>query len=322
MVSDYLLGFAAEHYGFSRETLRFVAVGRDAGRQFYSFEKDGKSYILRVVKCPAGHINQTRAEMDWLYYLAAKGISVSHPLTADNGKFALPADDKGKTYIISAYSMAEGRLWDTNNPDLWNNKVFYNWGKVMGDMHRETKDFEPANEADRRPEFTTIISDGVKAFPTVNKAADELIAEIMALPKDRESYGLIHYDLGQPNFLIDGERINVFDFADCAYAWFALDIGVALTLGLWFGRHNDAGYDFTNDIIKHFLMGYLSANHLDDFWLPKIPMFMRLCQIAGFSIANHCEDPNDERQAEQIRNIENNVFLTGCAIDYSLFKNN
>lgn len=64
---------------------------------------------------------------------------------------------------------------------------------------------------------------------------------------------------------IGGDRVNVFDFDDCAYGWFALDIGVALTLGLWFGRLSDAGHDFTNEMIKYFLKGYLAANVLSDF---------------------------------------------------------
>ena len=191
----------------------------------------------------------------------------------------------------------------------------------MGDMHREAKGFKPANEADKRPEFTNCIGDSVKAFPSVNKAAEDLINEITALPKNRDSYGLIHHDLGPTNFLIDGDRINVFDFDDCAYAWFALDIGAALTFGIWFGQRNDAGYDFTNDIFKHFLAGYLSANHLDDFWLLKIPLFLRYYQIAGFAYVNHKENPDDDNQQEQIRNIENNILFTGYTVDYSLFKN-
>lgn len=314
MLSDHLLGSAAEHYNFSKESLRFLAGGRDASRQFYSFEKHGKWYVIRFTKCRADLISQTRAEMDWLCYLSQKGIGVCCPLRARSGELAVLAEENSETYIIAAYSMVEGKRWDTNDPNLWNEKVFFNWGRAMGDMHRAAKDYRPSSETDRRPEYKSMISDSVKAFPTVNKAAEELNAKIAALPKDNDSYGLIHYDLGPSNFSIDEERINIFDFDDCAYAWYALDIGVALTLGLWFGRYNDVGYDFTNDIIRHFLKGYLSANHLNDFWLSKIPMFMRLCQIAGFSCTQHCANPDDEQQQELIYNIENNIFLTNCSI--------
>jgi len=316
-----LLEFAAERYGFPRESLRFLTGGRDASRQFYTFEKQGKKYVMRVTRCQADLIGQTRAEMEWLCYLGLKGLDVCRPLRARGGELAVIAEEDSETRILAAYSMVEGRPWDPNDTDLWNDKVFFNWGRTMGDMHRVTKEYSPPGGADRRPEYKSIISGSVKAFPTVYQAAEELNAAIAALPKDKDSHGLVHYDFGPANFLIDGERINVFDFDDCAYAWYALDIGVALTLGLWFGRRNDAGYDFTNDITRHFLAGYLSANQLSDFWLAKIPMFMRLCQIAGFSHTQHRENPDDAQQQELIRNIENHIFLTGCAIDNSLFRN-
>ena len=319
MLSDYLLEFAAEHYGFDKQTLQFVSSGNYAAKQFYSFITHGKAYILRFAKHNADYISQTKAEMDWLCYLSGKGISVSSPLKAVNGEFAVSTEENGETYIIAAYSMAKGLSWDVNNPNLWNERVFYGWGKIMGDMHRETKNYKPMNEADRRPEFTIFIGGSIKNFPSVKKIAEELISEIMTLPKDRDSYGLIHHDLGPSNFLIDGGQINVFDFDDCAYAWFVLDIGAALTFGIWFGRYNDAGYDFTNDIFKHFLAGYLSANHLDDFWLSKIPLFLRLYQIAGFVHMYPDKNPDDDGQKEQIRNIENNILFTGCTIDYSIF---
>ena len=319
MLSDNILDFAAELYDFDRATLQFTAVGNYTAKVFYSLSKHGKAYVLRAAKPYGNLLSQTRAEMDWLLHLSLKGVNVPRPLMTVGGELAVLTENNGEAYVIAAYSKAEGYLWDVNNPSLWNNKVFYNWGKVMGDMHRETKDFKPANDVDKRPEFTNFLGSNVKAFHTVNRIAEELINEIMDLPKDRDSYGLVHHDLGPPNFLIDGEHINVFDFSDCAYAWFALDIGAALTFGIWFGQRNDTGYDFTNDIFKYFLAGYLFANHLDNFWLSKIPLFLRLYQIAGFAHMNHCKKPGDEMQEEQIRNIENNILFTGCAVDYSLF---
>ena len=321
MVSEYILGFAANRYGFNRETLEFIAEGNYSSKQFYSFNKADKTYILRVVKNSENDVAQTRAEMDWLCYLSEKGINVSRPLKTLNEELAVLAEENEETFIITACSKAEGRSFDTNKSDLWNKKVFYNWGKVIGDMHCATKDYKPASETDRRPEFTNFINESVKIFPTVNKAAEELIAEIMALPKGRDSYGLVHSDLGPANFMIDGEQINVFDFDDCKYAWFALDIAAALTFGMWFGRFNNEGYDFANDIFKHFLAGYRSANFLDDFWLSKIPIFLKLYQIAGFAYTHQSVNPNDDTQNEQMLNIENNILYTGYTIDYSLFSN-
>jgi len=149
MLSDLMLGYTSNQYGFDKGTLRFVADGNYTAKQFYSFEKNDEPYILRCAKNPTNYISQTRAEMDWLCYLVEKGVSVSCPLKTVNGELAISTEENGETYIIAAYSKAEGRLFDVNDPNLWNEKVFYNWGKVVGDMHRVTKDYKPANGTER-----------------------------------------------------------------------------------------------------------------------------------------------------------------------------
>ncbi len=80
-----------------------------------------------------------------------------------------------------------------------------------------------------------MMSENIKTFPTVNKIAEDLLKEIETLPKDKDSYGLIHNDLHPGNFLIDGERIHLIDFDGCMYSWYAFDIGNALYLPYGWG---------------------------------------------------------------------------------------
>ncbi|MCL2058771.1 MAG: phosphotransferase [Oscillospiraceae bacterium] len=311
MVSDILLSFAAENYGFDKSTLRFISGSTN---QIYSFQINGKGYILRFSERPAEQMRQTKAEMDWLYYLAKNDINVSLPLAAGNNQLVISTEADGKTYIISAFETLAGRFWDKNDPALWSAEIFHNWGKVMGDIHRLTKAYSPAGENDVRGAFTgyeALHIENIKHCATVYKITEDLLTEIMALPKDADSYGLIHYDLHPWNFIIDGKHINVFDFDDSLYGWFALDIGIALYHGLWWGRNNDAGQDFTNEIVDNFMNGYLSANRLADFWFDKIPLFMKFRQICKFSWFYNPSDI-DEHQRERIKNIENGILFTGC----------
>ena len=317
MVSNDLLEFVSNKYGFDKNTLNFIS---ESTNQIYSFQKNNKRYILRFSQQSAEHIHQTKAEMDWLYYFANNKINVSLPIATCNGELVISTDDENNPYIISAYEALSGQFWDKNDSKRWNEKVFFNWGRLMGEMHRLTKDYTPANETDIRSEFNgrNALADSISAYPSVNKIAEELIEEIMALPKNRDSYGLIHYDVHQWNLLIDGDKLNVFDFDDSLYGWFALDIGIALYHALWWGRKDDAGNDFTNTIIENFLKGCLSANHLSKFWISKIPMFMKYRQICKFSWFFNPENI-DEHQKERIYNIENDILFTGCKIDKSLF---
>jgi len=320
MVSNNLLEFAQKAYGFDSETLHFIS---DSTNQIYQFQKDGKNYALRFSNRPPEGIHALNAEMDWLYFLAENKIGVSLPLKLENGAFATSTEDDGKHYILTAFEFVNGTFWNKNDPEKWNEKLFYHWGKVMGDIHRLTKRYQPANDQDVREKFDgkfALDVDNIKHCPTVEKVANDVIAEMMALPKDEDAYGLIHNDMHQWNFYVDGDAINVFDFDDALYGWFALDIGIALYHGLWWGRKDDAGNDFTNRIIENFLKGYLAANPLSDFWLSKIPLFMKFRQICKFS---WFFDPKniDEHQKERISNIEQGILFTDHTIDLTLFSN-
>lgn len=327
MIFNDLLRLAADRYGFDKAACSFITDGREKEKRLYSFFMKTQSYVLRLVKTPASAIHQTIAEMDWLLYLAGQGAAVPAPLKTRNGELAFSEEEDGAAYIVSAFQMMNGKPWDKNDPCLWNKDVFYNWGGAVGELHRLTKDYAPAKDLEKRCEFQIrgMIGENIRAFPSVHKIAEELLCEIEALPKGKDSYGLIHNDLHPGNFLIDSGHINLFDFDGCAYSWYAFDIANALYLALWLGRSNDRGADFTNEITRYFLKGYLSANPLDNFWLSKIPLFMMVCKIALFSLGCDCENPGnprpDDSRQQRIFNIENRVLFTGCAIDYALFKN-
>ena len=311
MVSENLLTFASNAYNFDKSTLDFVS---DSTNQIYVFQKNGKHHILRFSNRPTDKISETKAEMEWLYYLAKNNIRAGLPLEAVGGELVISAQESDEHYIVTSFeAFTSGVFWDKNNPQLWNATVFHNWGKVMGDIHRLTKDFKPSDEKVKRSTFDGrfALEDSVKNCPTVNAIVEDLISEMIVLPKDRDSYGLIHNDMHQWNFLVDGNEINVFDFDDAVYGWFAMDIGIALYHALWWGRKNDAGEDFTDSIIQNFIKGYLSANELSDFWIAKIPLFMKFRQICKFS---WFFDPDniDEHQKERIYNIENDILFTGC----------
>ena len=313
MVSENLLLFAANNYEFDKGTLHFIS---ESTNQIYAFQKNNKRYILRFSERPAKQIHETKAEMDWLYYLAKNNIGVGLPMRSKHGELVISTQDNGKNFIVTSFETVSGSFWDKNNLNKWNEKIFYNWGKIMGDIHHLTKEFKPANNIDIRSTFDGrfALDNNVKNCPSVNKIVEDLINAIMALPKDNDSYGLIHNDMHQWNMYIDGDKMNVFDFDDALYGWYSLDIGIALYHGLWWGRKNDAGHDFTNSIIENFLKGYLSANHLSDFWLSKIPMFMKFRQICKFSWFFDPENI-DDHQKERIRNIEKGILFSDCEVN-------
>lgn len=344
MMSDSLLRSAAKSYGFDKSTCKFITYGRESEKQLYTFVLKDKQYVLRLIEKPqdytkhesevdwikfeppVDYIGQTLAEMEWLQYLSENGATVPTPLRTQKSEMVFSIEEKGKYYIVSAFSMMKGQQWDKENADLWNKRVLYNWGKAVGKIHRLSKDFVPANSLNRRGEFKIggMINEKIKEYSLHSRVSEKLLKEIEALPKEKDSFGLIQGDLNPNNLLIDGDSINLFDFDDCVYSWYAFDIGNALYISLWLGRKNNVGFDFTNIIIESFIKGYLSENILDDFWLSKIPLFMMSCKLALFSLGCDSEEPSlmltDASTKEQIYNIENGILFGDSKIDYSLFK--
>ena len=326
MVSQKLLEFAAKNYGFDIDAFKVEYVNKwgNPPRQIYMFNKNNNEYIIHFddVSRPDEYIRKIKADMDFICYLAENNINVASPLRATNGELVISTQDIGGNYIITAFNKVSGQLWDKDDPNKWNEKIFFNWGKTMGNMHRLTKNYKPASEYDLQADISNSyywgsFFDCLKSYPDVYKITQELLNEITVLPKDRDSFGLIHGDMHPDNFYIDGDKINVFDFCDSLYGWFALDIGIALFHAIWWGRKDGAGKDFTNIIIENFLKGYLSANHLSDFWRSKIPIFMKYRQISAFvPWFFNPEDTEEYHQKEWIYNIENDILFDGIDLKY------
>jgi len=68
------------------------------------------------------------------------------PLQSKSGELVLSTQDNGKHYIVTAVEALAGEFWDKNDPAKWNDATFYNWGQVMGNIHRQTKSFKPSSD--------------------------------------------------------------------------------------------------------------------------------------------------------------------------------
>jgi len=318
MVSDKLLSAAAGRYGFDLATLNFISASTN---EIYMFTKNSKGYILRFSQRAEEFVHQIKAEMDWLYYLANKSIGVSLPLYTTDDEVTFCVEDDGKNWIVTSFETASGVFWDKNDSARWNETIFCKWGKIMGDIHRLTKDYTPSSPVDVREDFSekSILDSDIKHCPPVMKEAEEIVAEMLSMSKNADGYNLVHFDVHPWNFLIDGDKINVFDFDDSVYGWLALDIGIALYHGIWWGRPDlpEKVPAFTEMYIKSFMNGYLSANKLSAYWIKKIPMFMRYRQISRFSWFFDPENPRDNsrKQMNLIKLIENRLLFKELKAD-------
>jgi Ser/Thr protein kinase RdoA (MazF antagonist) len=140
-----------------------------------------------------------------------------------------------------------------------------------------------------------------------------------ALPKDADSYGLIHNDFNDGNFTVDYENgdITVFDFDDSCYFWIMYDLACA-----WEGGIGRAMFrplverkDFMARYMEHVLTGYTRENSIREAWLARLPLFLRLIQMQELMhYAQYLDDPDEEIQAGlryKIHCIENDIPYLG-----------
>ena len=110
MVSKYLLDFASKTYGFDINTLEHIP--RSSGKimnQIYTFNKDNKKYIIKFDPPSREHSDQlreTKAAMDFNYYLSENNVNVSIPIKTINGDLVISTQENGEDYIITALSKA------------------------------------------------------------------------------------------------------------------------------------------------------------------------------------------------------------------------
>jgi len=331
MSADTALEYALKCYNFQNCNIENINSGSN---KVYRIREGGQNFYIRISTREYTYI---AAEIDWMMFLKD---SVKTPILAksNNANLIETFHENGKSYVICVFYELKGVFWNKNNPSLWNETVFFNWGNIMGKMHHVTKNYKPPAGIIKRPFFedNLVPLDPYKNIPSVYKKIASIQNEISKLPHDIDSYGLIHSDMHQQNFLITNNHISILDFEDCQYGFFALDIGIALYHAIWWGLPEDDSMknDFALKLIKNFMLGYSVENHLDNFWLKKILMFMLYRQIDALRWHLNYYKPKSLNEVvyndlfniyydfgKNIRFIENDVFYENCQINESCFDN-
>ena len=321
------LDTAARLFGTSTDRLGKFDDYEGCANLVYHYENGGQPRILRISCRPDRTAELIQAELHFVEYLAEGGVRVARPVPSvhENLLEVIPA--AGMTFIAVSFVKGRGMRVPDNGyryrEGVSINEYFQNWGQVLGQMHRQAKTYQPLSESMKRPEwhqweYYSGFPYGER-LPLIHKKYAQLIAELHALPKDVDSYGLIHNDFNDGNFTVDYDNgdITVFDFDDSCYFWFMYDIA-----GAWEGGIGRAMFrplaerqDFMKRYMEQVLTGYTRENTLSDDWLARLPLFLRLIQMQELlHYAQYLDEPDDEIQAGlgyKIHCIENDIPYLG-----------
>ena len=325
-----MLDKAALLFGTRKEALTLVAGYEGCANLVYEYKRTRQSRILRISFRPDRTLGQIQAELHFLNYLAEHGVRVSRWILSQNGRQIETIQVRGMTLHIVSFVKGKGiRVPDNGyryREDEPIEEYFQNWGRILGQMHSLTKDYQPASDQVIRPAWFDIhisrqmIETQVPIrLSVVRERIQSLLEVIRSLPNDRDSYGLIHGDFNDGNFTVDYTNgdMTVFDFDDCCYYWFVYELASAWEGGI--GRAMFRGLEERKAFMEHYMdqvmEGYNRENSLSAEWLARLPLFVRLIQIEEFMhFVQYIDESDEEMQSQldyRIKCIEDEIPYMG-----------
>lgn len=289
--NEAILAEGAKRFGLPEAGLRLL----DGFENFiYEAENGGRSFILRFSHSGRRTADMIRGEVEWINYLADGGLSVARAVPSPGGCLVETVDAADGYFSAALFEKAPGHVpnREDRTPEL-----FTQMGRMIGRMHALTRSYTPSDPAIRRLHW----DEDTDCFPVrylpaseekVIARANELMDYLKALPREKDSYGLVHIDFHYLNFFVDGGRITLFDFDDCQYNWFAADI--AMPLFYLVPHHCDSPKDraAAQEFMDRFMEGYSREYSLDRRWLQQIPYFLKQREIDLYMVIHRSFDLN------------------------------
>ena len=277
-IEDYTFTPVSGHEGGRN---RIVIVSRNGENQ----------YILRISDLDDRNENDYLAETEFVRYLAENGAPVADVIPSVGGRLVECVKVEGKAVYVSLFAYAKGMLLADNGYRYREgaslDEYFYNTGKALGLIHRLSKEYEPAHSRqDYFDKYNMIYLNQLipDEYSELKMAIAKRLDEFHELPKDKDCYGLVHFDYSDGNYHIDMDTgaITVFDFDNCMNCWYMFDLA-----NLWL--HNEGWTWQENDPAKRFalmqrcfelqLQGYKTETDISDEMLEKLPLFIDMVHI-------------------------------------------
>lgn len=323
-ISDSVLQSGARRFSVNTATLHLLG-GMDG--VVYGYKRDGALFVLKFTPTPAERIPTLRAKLDFVSYLGAHGVSVAKPVPSVDGEL-IEVIDAGShappdtLYAVTSSERAPGE--QAFKAGEWNDRLFEEWGRVIGQMHRLTRHYDEQRtwpdglvgnwEAEHQSFAQWCEDDAVRDQWLV------LGDQLRALPRDRDAFGLIHNDPHPFNFMVSktdgGLRLTFFDFDVCNYHFFMTDVGIAMYHALLATRpRSESAGAFARRFLQHFMQGYSRENSLAEVWVARLPMFLKYRQMLLHTVFSHEWQHPSTGQADTLRQWRRSIVEGTPVVD-------
>ncbi|HEX3076053.1 MAG TPA: phosphotransferase [Lachnospiraceae bacterium] len=326
----YLLPEIKETYGLEDYEIELIAP-HECGRNLaFICDKEGAhSKIIRLAFLNDRSQEDLLGEVEYIRYLYEHGASVSNVITSLKGNLVEAISYNSQRIFICVFDKAKGDSLAENNyryrEGVPITEYFYNCGKVLGEMHRLSKEYQPTHrrycffDKYNIPFINELIPD---SLPLLKEKLIDLLKVLEGLDRNRDSFGVVHFDYSDGNYMIDYNTgdITVFDFDNSCYCWYMFDLANLWTHGVgWiqFEQDTEKRRKFMEDYFETVLKGYQSVTEIDHSMLEKLPLFIQVVTMENiidtFEVMRFTgkEPECDEELSYLITCMENGIAYKG-----------
>lgn len=242
----------------------------------YVYEIKDLPYILRVTEKDHRNRELLQTELQWIDYLAEGGVRAARPIKNKEGEYLVEFQRDGKTHFACLFAKAPGKSLGAN--DRYVPKIYENLGKQIGKLHALTQIYAGPFERSLWSEEEGVLLAKEAVSPSDGFMAEkfhEIMNWASQLPKDKNSFGMIHGDPHQGNFFFDKNfDVTLFDFDDSHFCWFSYDLAVTVFSLRTRLKNRSEPVEVFRGCEAAFLEAYKKENKLDEIWFERIPMFV------------------------------------------------
>lgn len=302
-----LLPKITARYGLSGYSMTQISPHEGGRNLVYICEKDGlDAKIIRIAFLNDRGEDDFLAELEYVRYLSEHGANVSNVISSRSGDLMEEMLYENHTFSVCLFERARGKMLVENNYRYREGvpiaEYFHNCGKTLGKLHQLSKEYHPVH---RRYSFSDKYSGNYIAqlipasLPLLKEKMRGLLKTLEGLDRDQRSFGMVHFDYGDGNYMIDFDTgdITVYDFDDSCFCWYMFDLASTWRNGVgWVQFERDAAKrkKFMADYFETILTGYRSETVIEDSLLEQLPLFIQVVLMENIVSEFECMRNNGE----------------------------
>jgi Ser/Thr protein kinase RdoA (MazF antagonist) len=290
---------AMQNYDLEFSTISEIRHSENLTYRIFSKSKE-ISYLLRIHYPLSGIIDKKwhdekviNSELLWLKSLSeSTDIQVQIPVMNKSGKLVSTIKHGENEVFCTLLTWIEGTV--RYESDEYNTAQVENLGALSAKLHnhaanwklpayfnRPEHDFDSTldnfNKLVKRNQELNIFDKNSEAMI---KKTIEKVGKCYEIEKSQQIWGLIHGDLCENNYILNGNNVSPIDFSLCGFGSFSYDITTSLS------------HIFREDLWKSYFAGYKKYRALPDNIKDSIEAFFISTQIDSWGF--HCTDPKEK----------------------------